>query len=175
LYAEITLADGANPSSVYAMWNILWHMRGSVPVDGSIADELLLERVVRLLEGQQKPITGRTADSVRFSSPRTWRIVPNNNNLSWGWSAMRDFDRGVFWIARAPEGRMLRYELRRLHLFLLILTTALFFFIVITLRGYPLFAAAFGIFSVLWLYVPSVLLARLRIPRKIRAAVKYGY
>ena len=157
------------------MWNFLWHMRGSVPVDDNVADELLLDRVVRLLDGQQKPITGRTADSVEFVSPLRWGIVPSNKNLSWGWSAMRDFDRGLFWIEQAPKGRLLRYDLRRLRMLLFILIGALFFFAWISVSGHPEFAAAFGVFSVIWLYVPNVLLARLRIPRKIRAAVTYGY
>lgn len=160
---------------VSAMLGFLWHMRGSVPVDDNVTDELLLDRVVRLLDGQQKPITGRTADSVEFVSPPRWGFFPTNKNLSWGWSALRDFDRGLFWIEQAPEGRVLRYDLRRLRMLLLILTGALCFFAWISSRGHPEFAAAFGIVFVIWLYVPSVLLARMRIPRKLRAAVKHGY
>jgi len=58
---------------------------------------------------------------------------------------------------------------------LLILTAALIFFATFSVQGHPVFAAAFGTVGLIWLYVPSVLLARMRIPRKIRAAVKYGY
>ena len=157
------------------MWDLLWHMRGSVPVDDNVADELLLDRIVRLLEGQQKPITGRTADSVEFVAPLRWGIVPSNKNLSLGWSAMVHIDSGIFWIERAPEGRLVRYELRRLHFLSFILATALALLVVISIRGHPVFAVAFAIFSMICVYIPNVLLARMRIPRKIRAAVKYGY
>ena len=88
---------------------------------------------------------------------------------------MRDVDSGAFWIEQATDGRMLHYDIRLLRLFSLILTAALFFFIVVSIRGYPVFAVVFGIFVVIWLYVPSVLLTRSRLRRKIRAAVKHGY
>ena len=88
---------------------------------------------------------------------------------------MRDVDSGTFWIERATDGPLLHYDIRLLRLFSLILTAALILFIVFSIRGYPIFAVVFGIFVVIWLYVPSVLLARVRIRRKIRAAVKHGY
>jgi len=71
------------------MWSFLWHMRGSVPVHDDVPDELLMERVVRLLNGQQKPITRQTPTTVEFVAPIRWSIAPTNQNLSLGWSAMR--------------------------------------------------------------------------------------
>lgn len=153
----------------------IWHLRGSVRAQDGVPDEVVLERVVRLLDGQQKPITRRTSATLEFAGPMRWSLVPTMRNLSFGWSAMRDVDKGAFWIEQAPEGRMLRYELRLLRLFYLILIAAILFVVVISLRGHPVFAAAFGILCIIWLYLPSVLLARARILRKIRAAVTYGY
>jgi len=157
------------------MISSIWHVRGSVQAHNGVPDDLLLERIARLLDGQQKPIIRRTPTGIEFAGPLRWSIAPTMRNLSLGWSAMRDVDSGTFWIERATDGPLLHYDIRLLRLFSLILTAALILFIVFSIRGYPIFAVVFGIFVVIWLYVPSVLLARVRIRRKIRAAVKHGY
>ena len=51
------------------MVDFLWHLRGTVALDGPAATEAVLDRVEELLERQRKPVTGRGADFVTFNAP----------------------------------------------------------------------------------------------------------
>lgn len=147
------------------MLDLLWHLRGSVPLDGVGSDELALERVEQLLARQRKSVSQRSSDGLAFDDP-LW-----NSPFGPSWLAMVIYDRGRFWIEQSPAGRRLRYELRSLHgmVFCSFAAFMSFFFGLAHggLAGGLMFAA--GAFA--WLYGMNVLMAAIGVPRAIRKAV----
>jgi hypothetical protein len=147
------------------MLDILWHLRGSVVLDGFGSDEVALDRLDRLLESQWKSASERGPDYLAFDDP-LWSgpFEPN-------WLAMVIYDRGRFWIEQGLSGRRLRYDLRSLHgmVFCLFAAFAAFFFGFAGdgVSGGLEFAA--GAFA--WLYGMNILLAVVRVPTAIRKAV----
>ena len=76
----------------------LWHLRGSVALDGGPSNEAALRRVKRLLKKQRKPVTDEGADFVAFDQP-LWRDPAHN------WALLVFYNQGRFWIAQGAVGR----------------------------------------------------------------------
>jgi hypothetical protein len=51
------------------MLDFIWRLRGSVALDRTGPNEVALERVERLLEGQRKGVSERGADYLAFDDP----------------------------------------------------------------------------------------------------------
>ncbi len=146
------------------MFDFIWHLRGSVRLEG-VATDVVLDRVAGLLEKQRKPVIERGTDYLVFDHP-LWSGYFGPN-----WLAMVIYDRGIFWIEQAPDGSRLRYDLRSLHGFLFCLFAALaaFFFGLLgdeLMHGLKFGALAFG-----WLYGMNILLALARVPHSIEKAL----
>lgn len=148
------------------MFDFVWHLRGSVPLDGLGQNELVLDRVEGLLERQRKDVSERGADYVAFDDP-LW-----SNPFGPNWLAMVIYDRGRFWIEQGLGGVRLRYDLRSLHGMVFCLFGALMFFFVGLAGGGLLGGLKFGAGVFAWLYGMNVLLALGRVPRAIRKAVR---
>lgn len=148
------------------MLDFIWHLRGSVALEGIGSNEVALDRVESFLEKQRKPVTERGADYLAFDDP-LWSDPFGPN-----WLALVIYDRGRFWIEQGVGGRRLRYDLRSLHgmVFCLFAAFTAFFFGLADdgLSGGLKFAA--GAFA--WLYGMNVLLALGRVHRAIREAVR---
>jgi len=147
------------------MLDAAWHLRGSVPLAAVGSDAVALDRVEQLLDRQFKIVTERGSDSLLFDDP-LWR-----NPFGGNWLAMAIYDRGRFWIERAPQGRRLRYDLRSLHVmvFCLIAAAAAFAFVCAGGEVFLAIRIAAGAFA--WLYGMNILTAVLRAPPTIRDAV----
>ena len=148
------------------MLDFLWHLRGSVPLDGIATNEAALDRLELLLEQQRKPTTERDANYLAFDAP-LWSDLFGPN-----WRAMVIYDQGRLWIDQGLGGRILRYDLRSLHGFVFCLFGAAMFFAFGLadgglVGGLKLAALAFG-----WLYGMNMLLAWTRIPSLISRAVR---
>ena len=146
--------------------DFIWRLRGSVALDRTGPNEVALERVERLLEGQRKGVSERGADYLAFDDP-FWSAPFGPN-----WLAMVIYDRGRFWIEQGLGGRRLHYDLRSLHGLVFCLFGALMFF---------LFGLAFGSLSsglklssgaFAWIYGGNIALAVARVPLAIRNAVR---
>ena len=90
------------------MLDFIWHLRGSVRLDGVCPDERVLDGVERLLDRERKDVSERGADYLAFDDP-LWRTGGPN------WLAMVIYDRGRFWIESSLDGKRLCYDLRSLH------------------------------------------------------------
>ena len=147
------------------MFDFVWHLRGSVPLDGIASNTVALDRVEQLLERQQKSVSERGSEYLAFDDP-IWGEPFGPN-----WLAMVIYDRGLFWIEQGLHGRRLRYDLRSLHgmVICLLAASAAFLFGLADggLSGGFKFAA--GVFG--WLYGMNILLALARVPSAIRKAV----
>ena len=146
--------------------NFLWHLRGSVPLDGQVSNEVALERVNLLLEGQRKPVAIRDSSQVTFDAP-LWEDI-----YSSGHYALMMYDQGRFWIDQGLGGRTLRYELRSLHVFVFCLFGAAMFFAFGALDGSFAGGLKFAALAFGWIYGMNVLLALVRVPRKIRKVAR---
>ena len=148
------------------MLDFIWHLRGSVDLDGLGSNEVALDRVERLLERQRKISSERGDDYLEFDDP-LW-----SNPFGPNWLALAIYDRGRFWIEQGLGGRTLRYDLRSLHgmvFCLFVASTILLIGIVIgDLDGGLKYAA--GAFA--WLYGMNLLLALVRVPSAIRRSVR---
>jgi hypothetical protein len=148
------------------MFDFIWHLRGSVPVDGVGSDETTLDRVERLLERQGKDVSERGANYLAFDNP-LW-----SNLFGPNWRAMAVYDAGRFWIEQGPGGRTLRYDVRSLHGMLFCLFAALIFFFFELASGGVVGGLKLGSFVFAWLYGMNVLLALGRVPSEIHKAVQ---
>ena len=148
------------------MLDFVWHLRGSVRLDGIGPNDAVLDRVEGLLDRQRKGVRERGADHLAFDDP-LWSDPFGPN-----WLAMVIYDRGRFWIEQGLDGRRLRYDLRSLHgmIFCLFAAFAAFFFGLADggLSGALKFAA--GAFA--WLYGMNIILGLGRVPSAIRKAVR---
>lgn len=147
------------------MLDFIWHLRGSIRLDGAGSDAAVLDRVEQLLARQRKGVSERSSEHLAFDDP-LWRDPFGPN-----WLAMVIYDRGRFWIGQSFHGRELHYDLRSLHGMVFCLFAALFFsffgFVGNGLSGGIKFAAiAFA-----WLYGMNLLLALVRVPSAVRKAV----
>jgi len=147
------------------MLHFVWHLRGSIPLDGRDRSVAALDRVEQLLERQRKIVSERGSDYLVFEDP-PWRHLFSPN-----WLAMVMYDQGRFWIERSLDGQRLRYDLRSVHGMVFCLFGALMFFFVGLADGGLLggMKYAFGVFA--WLYGMNVALALVRIPNAVRKAV----
>ena len=149
------------------MVDFIWHLRGSVPLDGvGSNDEVVLDHIERLLEKQRKRDRERGQNSVAFEDP-LWSDLFGPN-----WLAMVIYDRGRFWIERGLDGRKLRYDLRSLHGLVFCLFAALMFFFFGVAGGGLLSGLKWAAVVFAWLYGMNVLLALLRVPWAIRKTVR---
>jgi len=148
------------------MLDFIWHLRGSVPVDGMGPDETTLDRLERLLERQRKDVSKRGANYLAFENP-FWSDMFGPN-----WLAMGIYDAGRLWIEQGPGGRTLRYDLRSLHGMLFCLFAALVFFLFGLASGGVLGSLELASFAFAWLYGMNVLLALGRVPSEIRKTVQ---
>lgn len=144
------------------MLDFVWHLRGSVRLDG-VGSVVALDRVEQLLRRQQKKLSERGPDYLIFNDP-LW-----SDTFGANWLAMVIYDRGRFWIDQ--EEQSIRYDLRSLHGMIFCLFGALMFFFFGLAAGGVLGGAKYaaGIFA--WLYGVNVLFAIVRIPGAIRKAV----
>ena len=149
------------------MLDFMWHLRGSVPMDGVATNEAALDRLECLLEKQRKRDRKRGADFLSFDDP-IW-----SDPLGPNWLAMVIYDRGRFWIEQGIGGRQMRYDLRSLHGMVFCLFVASTVFLLVgfggggLVRGLKWAVGAFG-----WLYGMNILLALARVPWAIRSAVR---
>ncbi len=143
----------------------LWHLRGSVPLDGKVADDAILDRLERMLNQQRKDPVERGSDYVAFASSLWSRpFAPS-------WQAMAIYDQGWFWIDRRSDRALLRYRLRSLELFIFCLCAAFFFFMAGSGGGGFLFGLKMGAGFFAWLYGMNVLLALLRVPSLVERSI----
>lgn len=150
------------------MLDFIWHLRGSVSLEGVASNDAALERIERLLEKQRKRDTERGQKTLYFEEP-LWSDPFGPN-----WPAMVIYDRGRFWIEEGLGGRRLRYDLRSLHVVVLCVFGAVMFFLFGLAAGGlgTGLKVATGVFA--WVYGINVLLALTRVPRTIRKAVRNG-
>lgn len=146
--------------------DFIWHLRGSVSLNGRATDEVALRRVERLLRKQRKPVTEQGSDCIAFEAP-LWRDLFGPN-----WLAMVIYNRGRFWIERDAEGRRLRYELCSLHGLVFCLSVALLVFVIDLAIGDIAGGLKHACFVVGWLYGMNILLALGRVPGSIRKAIR---
>ena len=78
--------------------DFIWHLRGSVPLDGLGPNETVLDGVERLLDRQRKGVSERGTDYLAFDDP-LWSDPFGPN-----WLAMVIYDRGRFWIEQSLGG-----------------------------------------------------------------------
>jgi hypothetical protein len=147
------------------MLDFMWHLRGSVYLEGAPSNEVALDRLESLLERQRKGVSERGMDYVAFDDP-LWSDPFGPN-----WLAMVIYDRGRFWIEQGIGGRSLRYDLRSLHGLIFCLFAALMVFFVALAGGGLLGGLKYGAGAFAWLYGMNMLLALLRVPGAIRNAV----
>jgi len=151
------------------MIHLLWHLRGSVPLDAATSNEAALDRVAAMLEDvaldhvapvsdDDMPVTERGPDFVAFT-PLVGR-----------WHALAMYDRGRVWIDRGRDSRVLRYDLRGLHGFILCLFLGILVFCFGSTQGIAqgikVGALVFG-----WLYGVNLLIAIVRVPSLFRRTV----
>ena len=148
------------------MFDFIWHLRGSVPLDGSSSNDSVLDRIESLLERQRKSVVVRDANQVTFYAP-LWEDM-----FSSGHYAMVFYDQGRIWIDQGLRQRTLRYKLRSLHAFVFCLLGAAMFFVFGLLDGGLIGGFKFGALAFGWVYGMNLLLALVRVPSKIRKAAR---
>jgi hypothetical protein len=147
------------------MWNSIWHLRGSVALDGATTAEEAINAIERLLARQRKPVTERGVDFLCFHAP-LWRafLTPN-------WFSMYIYDQGRFWIDHRPDGPQIRYDLGSFQALVYCILAGVAFFnfgLPSGIRvGLFLAISSFG-----WLYGMNILLALIRVPSAVRAAIR---
>ncbi|MGB6119568.1 MAG: hypothetical protein WBF87_15235, partial [Mesorhizobium sp.] len=104
-----------------------------------------------------------------------FRFLPSSRNMAYGWSTLVYYSGGTFQIEETSKGRIVRYDLNSARAQLIGLLGALVFLLWIASNGYPNLAVGFAVFMVMMQVAVIKLLAWLRIPRRVRAFVKYGY
>jgi len=147
------------------MVQLLWHLRGTVRLDGSVSNGTALDRVEELLKRQHKPVSERGPEHVAFNAP-LWTTMFIGN-----WLAMVIYDRGRIWIEKDVRGRVLRYDLRSLHGFVFCLGAAGLFFTFDAVAGDVLEGLRTGSLAFAWLYGMNILLAVVRVPGLFRRGV----
>lgn len=147
------------------MFDVLWHLRGSVRLKSLAADGDALDRVEHLLIKQRKGVSERGADYLAFDDP-LWNnpFVPN-------WLVLVIYDRGRFWIEQGPDGTRLHYDLRSFHAMVLCLFAAIMAFFFGLAEGGISEGLNFAAGAFAWLYGMNILLTLVRVPRAIRKAV----
>lgn len=148
------------------MFNFIWHLRGSVSLDGLGSSDAALDRVERLLDKQRKRDRARGQNSVSFEDP-LWSDPFGPN-----WLAMVIYDEGRFWIDEGLSGRRLRYDLRSLHGMVFCLFSALMFFFFGLASGGLSSGLKYGVGVFAWLYGMNIVLAVARVPSTIRKAIR---
>jgi hypothetical protein len=142
------------------MYDVLWHMRGSVALREVRAGDAIF-RLSTLLRQQRKAVTTRSPVELAFDNSRAeidfWR----------NWRALVMFERGRFWI----DGDRVRYDLRSLHGFLFCLLAAGLAGAIVALFSAPLRGLVVAIVLMGWLYGMNLLIALTWVPALIRRTV----
>jgi hypothetical protein len=139
----------------------LWHLRGRVDIVVQLSGEDILDRVVKFLRNQRKPISGRDIHSITFDAP----IFQPNPGLT-SFDALVGYERGRIWIDNDLQPTTIYYDLRSLNSFIyLCLSTLLAFFIF--LRGSGLIAAFMSSIVLVTLYVIGKAFSARRVRRLI--------
>ena len=147
------------------MFEFMWHLGGSIRLDSTRPDEVVLERLERLLARQRKTVNERNSATLAFDDP-LWGEFGGPN-----WLAMVIYDRGRFWIERQHGERRLNYDLRSLHgMAVCLLFAAIAFFGGLS-NGGLLGGAKYATGAFAWFYGMNILLALVRVPLAIRTAV----
>lgn len=146
------------------MFDFVWHLRGSVPLEEINGDTATLDRVEQFLEKQQKSARERGSDYVVFDDPMWLLGGPN-------WLAMVMYDRGRFFIEQSVSGQKLRYDLRSLHAMVFCMFAAFIAFFFGFADGGITGGLRLAVGAFAWLYGANLLLALLRVPYAIRKAV----
>ena len=150
------------------MLGFIWHLRGSISLDGIRASADVLDRVEALLAYQGKIVADRGADHLNFGS-RPWRESFDSDSRT---DALSIFDRGRFWIEPGVIGESLNYDLNCFWSFVICLSlAAVFFAINLRVEGNVVEARRWALSAFGWLYGANVLIALVRAPRCIRRAV----
>ncbi|WP_114953221.1 hypothetical protein [Sphingosinicella terrae] len=148
------------------MTDWIWHLRGRVPLDGAEPAEAVLDRIAGLFEAERKPVVVRSEREVVFDDP-LGRDFPRSNR-----SRLVGYDRGRVWIEEGSAARVLRYELRSLHMLLFCLFGAgMAFFVGLVSASLVAGLKAAGLLFA-WVYGANILFALLRAPGLIRRAVR---
>lgn len=148
------------------MIDFLWHLRGTVALEGVARGDATLDRLELLLKRQRKPAIERTSSSITFDK-QLWCSI-----FGGSWLAMVIYDHGQFWIEQGAGERRLRYDLRSLQVMVICLAAAVIFFVVGLSSGGLLQGLNRASFAFAWLYGMNILLALMRVPRLIRKAVR---
>ncbi|PVM85931.1 hypothetical protein [Caulobacter endophyticus] len=90
------------------MLDLLWTLRGSVPLASTTANQTVIDRVTALLERQEQQPELAAGGRVTFK-------VPLLTKRRYFRDATAVFDQGWFRVEHGLDGRVLRYELRGLH------------------------------------------------------------
>jgi len=148
------------------MFDFLWHLRGSIELDGRIPDAEVLDRVTDMLEKQRKPTIDRGSYSVIFEEPFASKF----------WSAHSRatvmYDQGRLWIDRQSGQRTLRYDLRSLHALVFCSVGVVPCLLIGLLAGDFVHGATFAAVGFGWVYGMNLLLALFRVPPLIRRTVR---
>ncbi|MFT4253187.1 MAG: hypothetical protein QM608_11945 [Caulobacter sp.] len=149
------------------MLDVLWTLRGSIPLNPTASYGGVLDRVATMLEQQKKPVRRADANAVTFNVP-LWRRERS-------WKALTLYNEGRFSTEHGLDGRVLRYRLSCLHLFVgcIVLAAGL---TLIALQATPLdHDAAYGnVGFVAAVYALNMLVGWFRATRVIREAVRGG-
>jgi hypothetical protein len=148
------------------MLDFIWHLRGSISLDGLGSNDATLDRVEHLLERQRKGVSDRGPDYLTFDDP-LWSDPFGPN-----WLAMVIYDRGRFWIEQGLGGRRLRYDLRSLHGLVFCMFAAFMAFFFGLADGGLGGGLKWATLAFSWLYGMNILLALGRVPAAIRKAVR---
>ncbi len=148
--------------------SFIWHLRGSVSLDGSRSNQELIDRIEHLLERQKKTAVERGEDYVIFDEP-----IANN---FWGshWEAMAIYIKGRIWIEQDAASRVLCYDLSSIRAFLFCLSFPVMAFIVfafISDIAISLHDSKYAALMSGFLYGMHLMLSLARVPRAIRRAV----
>ena len=101
--SEIGIAKNYIPNNHGKMWNWLCHLEGSILLEGSGSDQIVLEQLARFLKKQHRAVNERGESFLKFDDP----LGPFSPN----WVAMVAFHHGKFWIEQNQTGRTLWYKL----------------------------------------------------------------
>ena len=142
----------------------LWHTRGSIELDDSMADAELLDRLKFALGCRLKPVVDRGPYWIEFAGPIGSTLGPT-------WDAITIYDRGRIWIERSGAGARLRYDLRSLHIFIFSLLCAgpvmAFGYLIGDIAGSAkLIPVGFA-----WFYGGNIATGLVRLPRFFRRAI----
>ncbi|HEY9219442.1 MAG TPA: hypothetical protein VIO94_15455 [Phenylobacterium sp.] len=149
------------------MLRLLDGLNGSIPIDKALDNETVLARVEDLLRREGRSVADRGSDLVTFKDP-FWREY----SAPAKWPVFAMYNEGRFQIETTPEGRCLRYDVRRPGAFLFCLCAACVFFVFGFAGGGLNRGVLYSVFALSFLYGVNTCLALVRAPAAIRKAIR---